>query len=331
MSDLAPTTGASRRWDISRWAIGLLIAALLLAVPVATNEYTQYVVNSIVVYALVGLGFNIVIGYLGQLAFANAALFGIGAYTSGILMTKVGFPYELAILSSAAVGFVAGALVGLPALRLKGYYLAIVTLAFGELLRWAYIHADFLTDGSSGLPVGEPSVLGYTLTTDVERYYLILAVTAFMFWLTRNILASKVGRAFVAIRENELAGQALGLAPAYVKITAFAWSGLLVGVAGSLFAILLGRIAPENFGLHQLLVHFSIVMIGGLGSLLGSVLGATLLTAAPELLRNFAGLEEIVFSLLLIGVLLFMPRGLAGLVVTYVPQWRERLYRGGPR
>jgi branched-chain amino acid transport system permease protein len=302
-------------------------AAALLALPLATNDYVQYVLNLILVTALAAVGFNIVLGYLGQLAFANTAFFGIGAYAVGILMERGGLPFWAALLPAGLAGAVAGLLVGLPALRLKGYYLAIVTLAFGELMRWGYIHADFYTHGSSGLAVPAPGFGALILETQAQRWYLLLGVTVLVTWGVVNLLRSRIGRAWVAIRENEFAAASLGYWPAIHKVAAFAVSGFVTGIAGALFAVLLGRIAPDSFGLNQLLMQFAVVMIGGMSSIWGSLLGAALLTAAPEMLRNFPGAEEIVFSLLLMGVLLFMPRGLAGMLTRQLPALRERLYR----
>lgn len=305
--------------------IGALVALLL--VPLATNDYTQYVVNLILVYGLVAVGFNILLGYLGQLAFANAAFFGIGAYATGILMVHLGLPFWVALLPAGLAGALAGFLVGLPALRLKGYYLAIVTLVFGELMRWVYIHGEAVTHGSTGLGLPTATIPGLALEDETQKYYVFLVVVALVLLATRNILRSRIGRAWVAIRENETAAASLGFSPAFYKVAAFAWSGFVAGIAGALFAVLLGRISPESFNLHQLLLQFTLVMIGGLGSIFGSLIGATLLTAAPEVFRNFPGAEEIVFSLLLIGVLLFMPRGIYGLLCKWVPALRERLFR----
>lgn len=326
MSEITPAGASVAR---GRYAIVLRIGALLalLGVPLATNDYLQYVVNLILIYCLVAVGFNIVLGYIGQLAFANAAFFGIGAYTVGILMEHLAVPFWIALAAAGVVGTIVGALVGLPALRLKGYYLAIMTLVFGELMRWSYIHADKITKGSSGLPIPTANAFGFTLGTDTRKYYACLAITLFMLWTTRNLVRSRIGRAWVAIRENELAAASLGFSPALYKIAAFAWSGAVVGIAGAMFALVLGRIAPESFNLSQLLLHFTIVMIGGLGSIAGSVVGAVILTSAPELLRNFPGLEEIFFSILLIAVLLFMPRGIGGLLMTRMAGMRERLFR----
>lgn len=302
-----------------------LLAALSL--PFAVNDYVLYVVNLALVYALAALGFNIVLGYLGQLAFANAAFFGIGAYAFAVSISAWNFPLLPALVFAAAMGGATGFVVGLPALRLRRYYLAIVTLVFGELLRWLYIHADRITGGSGGLGLPPVSLAGLAIDTDSRKFYVLLTVATLMIWLTWNLLSSRIGRAWTAVRENEFAAASLGLSPAHYKVAAFAWSGVLSGVAGALFALLLGRISPESFNLHQLLMQFAIVMIGGLGSVLGAILGAALLTAAPELLRNVPGMEEIVYSVLLIGVLLYMPRGLSGMLAARFPALREPLYR----
>lgn len=305
----------------------VVAAVVLLGLPFFVNDYVQYVINLVLVYGLVAVGFNIVLGYLGQLAFANTAFFGVGAYALGILMERYGLPFWAALLPAGVAGGLTGLLVGLPALRLKGYYLAIVTLALGELLRWGYIHGDTLTHGSSGLAVPPLTLPFVSLQSGFHLYFVMLVVIVLTLWATSNLLRSRVGRAWVAIRENEFAAASLGFSPALYKVAAFGWSGFVVGIGGALFAALLGRIAPESFNLHQLLMQFAIVMVGGLGSISGSMLGAVLLTAAPEVLRNFPGAEELVFSLLLIAVLLFMPNGLSGLLVRLSPKLRARLYR----
>jgi branched-chain amino acid transport system permease protein len=316
--------GPTRNWT-SRAGFAVL-AVLLLALPLAINDYVQYVVNTILIYCLVSAGFNILLGYVGQLAFSNATFFGVGAYTTAICMSRYGLPFLAALAAAALVGAVVGGLVGLPALRVRRYALAIVTLAFGELLRWAYIHADWLTAGSSGLAVPDITLFGFTVIEEKQKYFLFLAIVVVTFWLLRNVMRSRIGRNFVAVRDNELAAAALGLSPAHHKVAAFALSGVVVGIAGGMFAVLLGRVEPASFDLSQLLLGFSMVVLGGLGSLLGSVLGAVLLTALPELLRDVPGLEEISFSVLLILALVFLPGGLAGLVCRYAPSLREKLH-----
>jgi branched-chain amino acid transport system permease protein len=307
---------------LRRFVLPLALAALLV-LPFLVNDYIRYIFNLVMVYAVVSVGFNIVLGYVGQLAFANAAFFGVGAYSTAILMGRLEVPFWLAMIDAGMLTALAGLVVSLPAQRLRAYYLAIVTLAFGELLRWSYIQADWLTGGSSGLPVPAASLLGLPITDDLSKYFCFLVITALVLWLTAGVLRSRYGRALIAVRDNEFAAASLAINPATTRRLAFALSGFIVGIGGSMLAILIGRISPDSFDLSQLLLHFTIVMIGGVGSLVGPVAGAILLTAAPELLRNFPGGEEIVFSLLLIAVLLFAPNGLAGLLVRLAPRLRE--------
>jgi len=318
--NLARGQGRSKRNAI----FSLLV--LLCLLPLAVNDYQQFVANTMLVYCLVAIALNIVLGYLGQLAFANAAFFGIGAYATGLSMVHLGASFPVAMVLGAACGGVAGVIVGLPALRVRGYYLAIITLAFGELMRWVYVHQDKFTFGSGGFTVPPITFFGPSLS-ESGKYYLFLAIVVISVGATSLLLRSRYGRAFVAVRNNELAAASLGINVNRTKVIAFAWSGLIAGLAGSLYAALNGRVSPDTFGIAQMLMHFAIVMIGGLGSLIGSIIGAVLLTGLPELLRNFPGLEEIVFSLLLIIVLFLMPKGISGYLMGHVSLLRERLYR----
>jgi branched-chain amino acid transport system permease protein len=288
--------------------------AVLLVLPFGLNDYVQYVADLVLVNALVAVGFNILLGNLGQLAFANTGFYGIGAYTTAILMGRFAWPFSFALLAAGAIGGVTGALLGLPALRLRRYSLALLTLAFVELLRWGYVNGGDLTNGSSGLAVPPAHLFGWVLDGDRAKYYAFLPIVALCVLGTRNLLVSGVGRAIISVRENEAAAQSLGIHAAGMKILAFAVSGALVGIAGSLFGVLVGRVDPESFDLSQLLIHFAMVMVGGLASIAGSLLGALLLTVLPELLRNVAGLQEIIFSVLLLAILLFAPQGLVGLL-----------------
>lgn len=304
----------------------IITLALLMALPLLANDYQLFVASTMLVYCLVAVGLNTVLGYLGQLAFASAAFFGIGAYAAGLSMVHLGFGSLSAILLATVCGGLAGILVGLPALRVRGYYLAIITLAFGELMRWFYVHGDAVTYGSGGFNMPDVSLFGFALS-DMKKYYLFLFMVVIGVGASALLLHSRYGRAFVAVRNNEQAAGSLGIAVNRTKIIAFAWSGLITGLAGALYAVLNGRVSPDTFGISQMLMHFVIVMIGGLGSLAGSMIGAVLLTGLPELLRNFPGLEEIVFSALLIVVLFFMPKGVGGFLAAHLPWMRERLYR----
>jgi branched-chain amino acid transport system permease protein len=302
-------------------------AAALFCLPLFVNSYIVYIAAMVCINALMALGFNFVIGFLGQLVFANTAFFGIGAYTYSILLMHGGMPFPVALLGACFAGGLVGLIVGLPALRLRGFELAIVTLAFNELMRWVYLHSGTIGGGASGMGLRPASLFGIELITDTQKYLMILFVTLVGIWMVRNIARSTAGRAIVAVGANEFAAGALAIPPARYNILAFALSGFFSAIAGALFAILLGRVAPESFGLNQLLLGFAMVMVGGLGTVAGPVLGAVLLTAAPEFLRSIPGAEEILFSVLLIGLLLFMPSGLFGGLAALFPALRER-HRG---
>lgn len=304
----------------------LLLLVLLCVLPFGLNDYLQFVANTMLVYVLLAVALNIVLGYLGQLAFANTGFFGIGAYAAGLSMVYWHVPFVLAICFGGIAGGLAGVLVGLPAMRVRGYYLAIVTLAFGELLRWIYIHADGVTFGSGGFDIPRVAFLGMPLH-DRGKYYVFLAVTVIALGATSLLLRSRYGRAFVAVRNNEAAAASLGIRVRRTKVIAFAWSGVVAGLAGALFAALNGRLSPDSFDISQMLMEFTIVMIGGLGSLAGSVIGALLITCLPQFLRNWPGSDEIVFSLMLIVVLFFVPKGIGGALAARVPALREHLYR----
>jgi branched-chain amino acid transport system permease protein len=311
---------------VKRFGLAALVLLLLalFAAPKLANGYVIYILALMCINVLMASGFNFVIGFLGQLVFANTAFFGIGAYSYGIIMVHTGLPFPVAFLGACLAGGIAGLIVGLPALRLTGFQLAIVTLAFNELMRWVYLHSGSVGGGASGLELPDAQLLGFELVTDRSKYVLILAVTIIAIWMVRNIARSTVGRAIVSVGANELAAAALTVPPVRYKITAFALSGFFTAIAGALFALLLGRVAPESFNLNQLLLGFAMVMVGGMGTVAGPVLGAILLTALPEFLRNIAGAEEILYSFLLIGLLLFMPSGLFGGLCALIPSLRER-------
>jgi branched-chain amino acid transport system permease protein len=324
-----PALGPSvpRRISAARY-VWTPIVVLALFIPWFTNEYTQYVVNLMLVYILVTVGFNLAIGHLGQLAFCNVAFFGIGAYATAIPMARFGLPFWLALLPCAGAGAIAGVLASFPALRgIRALYLAIMTLAFGELMRWLYIHAEGLTMGSTGLPVPAASFFGLPLASAASKFYVFLALTVAVVLGTSNLLRSRIGRAIIAIKNNEAVAASLGIPTARYIVLAFAWSGVIVALAGGMFAVLIGRVVPESFNLVELIQHFAMVMVGGFGSLSGSILGAVILTAAPEAFRSMPGFEEVFLGALLVLILLFLPRGLISLLVRLIPPLEERYYR----
>ena len=305
-----------------------LIPLAASVIPLFANEYLQFMVNRILVYILVTVGFNVVIGNLGQLAFANTAFFGIGAYSTAVAMAHLGMPLSIGIITAAVAGGFAGLLASITALRgIRLYYLAIITLAFGELMRWVYIHADRITYGTDGLPLPPLELFGIALSTEAAKFYLFLPITVLVVLATSNLLKSRVGRAIHAIRDNEMTTASLGISTANYIVLTFVWSGTVVGIAGAMFAVLTGRVFPESFGLIEVIVQFAMVLVGGTGSLIGSVLGGITLTALPEYFRQFPGLEELFFGIIIIAILLFLPGGLASILAKLSPAFRERYYR----
>lgn len=305
-----------------------LLPLLALVIPPLVNSYIEYIINLILIYILIGIGFNVIIGNLGQLAFASAAFFGIGAYTTSILMYHFALPFWVVLLPSGLAGALAGFLTSLPALRgIRLFYLAIVTLAVGELMRWVYINAETVTLGSMGMHVPQPDIFGYVLRTETEKFVLFLAIVTILLQATANLLRSRIGRAFMAIKDNELAAASSGIPTAKYFMLAFAWGGFVIGIAGALYAAHVRLVAPQAFELLQVILHFAIVMVGGIGSLAGSVIGAVVLTAAPEFVRNYPGFEELFLAALIILVLLFLPKGLVSLPSRFLPMLRDLYHR----
>ncbi|MCH8112015.1 MAG: branched-chain amino acid ABC transporter permease [Proteobacteria bacterium] len=325
---MSETRAPSMR-SMTRWRrVYYLIPIVALVIPFVANEYQLWVVNAILVYVPVTVGFNLIIGNLGQLAFANTAFFGIGAYTTAILMVYLGVPYVLAIVASAVVGGIAGFLASVTALRgIRLYYLAIITLAFGELMRWVYLHGDKVTKGSDGLLIPKASFFWIPLDSEAPKFYVFLLLTVLVVKATSNLMRSKFGRAIVAIRDNEASTASLGIHTARYIVLTFVWSGSVVGIAGAMFAVLTERVLPESFGLTEVIIHFGMVLVGGTGSIVGSVLGAITLTALPEYFRQFPGMDELFFGIIIVLILLFLPKGLVSLLYRISPVFYERYYR----
>ncbi|HEY2619785.1 MAG TPA: branched-chain amino acid ABC transporter permease [Acetobacteraceae bacterium] len=305
-----------------------LLPLALLPVPLLLNPYQQYVLNTALLYVPVGIGFNLVVGNLGLLAFSNVAYFGLGAYTSGVLMVQIGLPWWLTVIPAALMGGAGGAIASIPALRgVRLFYLAIMTLAFGELMRWTYIRWESLTGGSMGMAVPTATLFGWALDTDRRRFYVFLALVVLIVAITDRLLRSRFGRAFLAIKDNEIAAAAMGIPTDRYIVLAFAWGGAVVGVGGAMLAISVGHLTPVSFDLTELIRQFAIIMVGGLASLAGAIVGAVIITAAPQVFISFPGFDELVFGLLIVLVILFLPRGLASLLARLHPAFVERYYR----
>lgn len=301
----------------------LLILAALLIYPLLVPEYYIYMGSVVMVYVIAALGLNLLMGYTGQISIANAAFFGIGAYASAVLCAKAGFPFWLSIPSAGLISAFVGFLLGMPALRLKGHYLALATIGFGEITQLTLIHWDALTEGPTGMAVPVPSLFGFEFDTAKSIYFIVVVVTVFLFWVYRNIIYSKIGRAFMTIRDSEVASESVGVNQALYKTISFTLSAFYAGIGGALYSLCVGWLDPENFGIWESIAHLTYVVVGGMGTLIGPVIGVAALTILPELLRTFQEYIALINAVFLLIFIIFLPDGM----ISILEQWVFRLFK----
>ncbi|MBS0242324.1 MAG: branched-chain amino acid ABC transporter permease, partial [Proteobacteria bacterium] len=274
------------------------------------------------IFVILAVGLNLLVGYCGQLAFSQAALFGIGAYTAGLLKVHFAWGYFLSVPAAAALALLVGLAMALPALRLSGLYLALATLAFAQFTQWVLLNWEKVTFGAGGFRVARPS-FGF-VSPEVGTFYVALASATLLVFLASRIVRSRLGRAVIAIRDGEVAADSLGINLLHYKALAFGLSALYAGVAGGLNAMTLGYVAPETYDLFLAVLLKAMIVLGGLGSIAGSVAGAAIVLVLLEGLRAFKSAQEIVFGAVLLACVLFAPNGLAGYLSGKFASWRER-------
>jgi branched-chain amino acid transport system permease protein len=330
------------------WSATLML--LLASIPLFTPNYYIYLLNIIMVHVILAVGLNILVGSTGQISLGHAGFFAIGAYGTALLMAKLQLPFLFAILIAALIAAFFGFILGLPALRLEGPYLAIVSLGFG-LTIMHIIGGMEVFGGRMGIKV-PPLEMGikqwgisWVLKTDFHKYYLILFTTVVMVIGARNILKTRVGRSFVAIRDSDIAAEVIGVNLTVYKTLAFAVSAFYAGIAGGLFGFVLGFFDPFTFNLILSIMFLVMVVVGGLGTILGGIMGATLITYLQyDLLKNIAevpyfgalmvavskqwftlvGLENIgsiIIGLIMIGIIIFEPLGMFGVWIRLKKYW----------
>ena len=302
-----------------------------LVLPALADEYLLFVGNLALIYMILTVGLNILIGYTGMLAFMNGALFGVGAYASGLLRLELGWPFWLALPAGAMVAMAVGVVIALPALRLTGLYLALATVAFAQFALWVFLHWVPVTRGPAGFQLPKLEFGAAAPNPEIGLYYLTLALAVVVVALSWNLVRSRIGRAFVAIRESEVAAESLSIDLFRYKTIAYAVSALFAGLAGGLFAPLLGIVVPESYDLFQVIIQFAMVVVGGIGSIWGAVFGAIALVWIQEVLRAFKELQEIAFGGLILLTVIFLPGGLISLLKRFVPGWEEPFERSGRR
>jgi branched-chain amino acid transport system permease protein len=293
------------------WGVMILLLAL---VPLFVKSFTLYILSLACVYVIATLGLNLLTGYAGQLSIGHAGFLAIGAYAAALLLAKLGVPFWLSIPLAGIIAGLTGFILLIPALRLTAIYLAIATLGFGVAVSEVLPRWPTLTGGHQGMRVPKPELFGLVLDSDMELYYVALFVVLIMILLARNIVNSKLGRAFVAIRDGEAAAQACGISLAKYKAYAFFISAFYTGIAGGLYAYVVGYISPAEFDLAKSIYLFMMMALGGIASIPGSVVGALFLTFLPEWLSGFRGLQQFIYGAALVGVVIFMPYGIWGFV-----------------
>jgi len=307
----------------------VVLLAAACALPFLVSNYRTFQFTLVMVYAIALLGLNMLTGYNGQISLGHGAFYAIGAYCTAVLMDKFGVPYWATLPVAGAVCLLVGFLFGLPALRLEGLYLALATFALGvslpQLLK--YHHFEKWTGGVQGIVIGKPEApFGLPLKPDQWLYFFTLAVTLVMFALAWNLLRGRVGRAMVAIRDQHIAAEAMGVNNAMVKSLTFGVSAMYTGIAGALGAIAIQFVAPDSFNIFVSIVFLVGIVIGGLASISGAIYGALFIQFVPNIADEISKAAPwAIFGLFLIGFVYVMPMGIAGAVRMGMARlWRKR-------
>ncbi|WP_371778707.1 branched-chain amino acid ABC transporter permease [Streptosporangium subroseum] len=310
----APTQGgaliARRQW---------IVMAVLLAVacyaPFQLVPFRVFQLTMVLVYAVALLGLNLLVGHAGQISLGHGAFFAVGAYGSAIMIDRWDTPHLATLPVAAAVAFALGLALGLPAMRLRGLYLALVTLAIAVFLVPLLKRFEAVTGGSMGLTLGKPVPPAWTgLAEDQWLYFLALAMTVVAFLLAHGLLRSRVGRALHAVRDNEAAAEVMGVRLSFYKTLAFAWSAMFAGAAGCVYTWVIGFVSPDSFALTLSITLLASIVVGGLGSFSGPLLGGLFMMFVPSISQDVNDAAPgVIFGLLIIAVMYVAPTGLAGL------------------
>jgi len=297
------------------WLWWIIAVIILLTAPLFLGKYSVFLISLLAVYALVSLGLNLLMGYTGQIAAGHAGFLALGAYFTAIIGQNLQWlPCPLILLLAGVFTGAIGFLLGIPILRLKGFYIAMATLAFGVVVSEVILQWSSITGGDDGFSVPTARLAGFAFDSDFKLYYLIIPVTLLMTVLAKNLVNGYIGRAFIALRESEIAAQTIGIDLARYKTIAFAISAFYTGVAGGLFAYLITYLSPDAFTTELSVDFIAMIVIGGMGSILGSIIGAVILTGMQQVLAGLLDLQILIFGLSLIVFMIFMPKGISGMI-----------------
>lgn len=316
----------SRLHPIVPW---LLACAALIPLPyLVSNQYTQYVVNVMAINVILATGLNIVKGFCGQVTVGHIALTAIGAYTSAVVSTKLGIPFWGALPIAVIVTALAGAIVGIPSLRLEGAYLALATLGLGESVRIIISGTEFLGAGIGYENIPPPSFFGKVLSDYSAYYYVVMPAMLLGLYFSFSILRSDIGRAFKAVREDPLAAAASGVHVAKYKVIAFVLSAIYAGCAGSLQAHMApGFLHPNNYTLTEMVTLLLMVVFGGIGHIWGGVIGAVCVTIIDDLTRDYYTYRMMMFGMVIVLTVMYMPKGIGGIIDGFLVRRRFKQIR----
>jgi len=298
-------------------AVAAALTTLLLPL-VVTNQYYLHILNLAGIYTLITLGLNLLSGYTGQVSMGQAGYFAAGTYVSALLMLNSGVSFWVAMIAAAVFCALCGVVIGVPAMKLSGPYLVLVTVGFGEIIRLVILNWTPVTKGAAGLTgIPLPSAFGFRVVSEQDFYYLILFFVVLGTYVAWRLANSKVGRTFNALREDELAAESMGVPVNAYKIAAFAISAVYAGVAGSIYGSFAGVASPDNFTFDDSVGFLCMSVVGGNRTIGGALAGAFILMLLSEALRAFQAYRLVIYGAILIFTVIYMPQGLAGLMDVY--------------
>ncbi|MEO9298885.1 branched-chain amino acid ABC transporter permease [Devosia alba] len=293
-----------------RYAAFAVIVALLLIAPISLGPYATVILTNALLYVVLALGLNVVVGYAGLLDLGYAAFFAVGAYTVGILTHIFGLDFWLTLPFAVGAAMIAGVIIGTPTLRLRSDYLAIVTLGFGEIVRFSARNME-ITGGASGISgIQQPWLFGWHINTPFEFYYVFVVLAIIAVIVSVRLQHSRLGRAWLYVRHDEDAAEAMGIDTVRVKLAAYVIGAIFGSISGAFFAVNLGAISPESFSFQQSVLILMAVILGGMGKIPGVILGAFIVVLAPELLRDLGEYRLLLFAVGLLLIMLFRPSGI---------------------
>ena len=305
---------------MSRKALVIFLIVACALLPLALQllgqrqVYWLFVVSELFIFAIVAVSLDLLMGRSGQISLGHSGFVALGAYSSAILNERFGVDLVVGALAGGSLAAIASLILGFPATRLRGHYLGIVTLGFGIAVAQIALKWDSLTGGDQGIHLRKPVLLGLDVATPVRMYYVALVALVIVVVLVWRLTGTRIGRAFAAIKDSEVAAAAMGVPVARTKVLAFICSAFLAGIAGGIYAFLAGFVAPEDFGIDTSLLYFAMVIIGGMGSIPGAIGGAVVVDAVKNAAATVSGLSLAILGAMIVLIVLFFPGGLKALL-----------------